>query len=353
MDKHERIARIESVDTDGVFRAILATEGEASDGDILSIAGGRIPARMPMLLSHWNDPTAVAGSITEPTKELKASPPTLRITGTIEMGGVGGLADVRRDVAFMMNKHGGAMSIRWDEVDGGKQPIRRINLPSDHAYFVDAETATGVKRWGYFWPEWRAVEGSIVALGADPAAKVDGRLYATRAEETDGEVSAFWRVLAEAAEQDDGAGKVAAALASIRADATALLEHGDTSVADLINALSDISAFANDSPYIQACRVGDHLIFLPDAVADQLQQERAEREVEPISIDPEPEPDLEPEPQADADQRSPLTMSAADISAPLDTNALQELLERLLNESTARTRQRIKSLVDMALGKVT
>jgi hypothetical protein len=66
------MARIGEIDLDtGTFTMTLASEGEASDGDILSIKGGQIPERMPMLTSHWNDPSAQLGSITNP----RASPP--------------------------------------------------------------------------------------------------------------------------------------------------------------------------------------------------------------------------------------------------------------------------------------
>ena len=350
MSKHERTARIESVDDSGVFRATLATEGEASDGDILSIAGGQIPDRMPMLLSHWNDPTAQAGSITEPTKELKAKPPRLRVTGQIEMGGVGPLAEIRRDVAFMMNRHGGAMSIRWDEVDGGKQPIRRVNLPSDHAYFVDADTATGAKRWGLFWPEWRAIEGSIVALGADPAATVDGRLCAARAEETDGEVSSFWRAMAQDAEGQSDDAKAAATLAALRVDAIASLDAGAT-IADVVNAVvstEDNGTVIDFTPV----RIGEHKILLPASIADQLEAERAEREPAPTSAEPAPEPDPAPAPEESADQRSPLELVASELPAPIDDQALRRLVDGILDGYVERSERQIKSLIDVATGKV-
>jgi hypothetical protein len=202
MSKHERTVRVSGVDEDGVFLMTLATEGEASDGDILSIAGGQIPERMPLMLSHASDPTMKAGSVTDSIKELKHSPPRVISTGQIEMGGIGALADVRRDVAYMINRHGGAVSIRWDLVDGGKEPIRRVNLPSDHPYFVDAETEKSWrKRNGYFWPEWKGLEGSIVALGADPDANVHSQLCRDRADETEGPVSTFWRAMAEETEE--------------------------------------------------------------------------------------------------------------------------------------------------------
>ena len=81
MSKHERIARIDGIDlATGVFPMTLATEGESSDGHILSIKGGQIPERMPMLSAHWNEPTTQLGSINQPEKRLKDSPPRLRST---------------------------------------------------------------------------------------------------------------------------------------------------------------------------------------------------------------------------------------------------------------------------------
>lgn len=200
-DQKTRTMRIDSVDESGVFQMTLATEGEASDGDILSIKGGQIPDRMPLLQSHYNDLTMRLGSVTNPVKLLKEKPPALRATGHIEFGGEEPQAAIRRDIAHMINRHGGAVSIRWTDVEGGKPPIRRVNLPSDHPYFVADDDPSERKRWGLFWPEWKALEGSVVALGADPGALIDGKIYRARAEETTGAVSDFWRSLAEDAEK--------------------------------------------------------------------------------------------------------------------------------------------------------
>ncbi len=369
MDKHERTARIDSIDDGGVFKATLATEGEASDGDILSIKGGRIPKRMPMLISHWNDPTAHAGSITEPVKELDAKPPRLRVTGQIEMGGEGALADVRRDIAFMINRHGGAMSIRWDEVDGGKAPIRRVNLASDHPYFVDTETEkSSRKRWGYYWPEWRAMEGSLVALGADEGATIGGRHYATRAAETEGEVSAFWRALAEHAEKDepDAESKVAALLASMRTASHDAREAG-ASHAEIATAM----AYGVDDPEpigdFVACSIGDSNVFLPARIAEQLQEEREEREHERTSSEPALTPDTPPdqateievradqpapEPEADADQRSLLELRIDEITNFDDLSVLVDVIRRELDQSDVRMREQVRELLNHALGRV-
>jgi hypothetical protein len=286
MSKYQRQARIESVGADGVFEMTLATEGEASDGHILSIKGGQIPERMPLLTSHWNDPEATLGSITNPQKALKDSPPRLRATGQIEMDGP--KSDVRRDLAHMIAKgHVTGVSIRWDEIPG--KSVRRVNLPSDHPYFVDAEEAQGPERYGFFFEEWIGREGSIVALPADKNAVVG------RAEETEGEVREFWRAMAQDDEDHKEASKAVATLAALRADAVACLEAGATP-ADLINAVTQDFELGEE---FESCRIGDTTILLPRSVADQLEDEREDRELDPIKFGLEPEPDQEPEPEPD------------------------------------------------------
>ncbi|MHC4714910.1 MAG: hypothetical protein ACYTAN_16835, partial [Planctomycetota bacterium] len=130
-------------------------------------------------------------------KLLKDSPPRLRAVGHIEMSGEGASAEIRRDLAHMIDKgHVTGVSIRWDPVPG--KSVRRVNLPSDHPYFVDAETEKDPrKRYGLFFEEWRAMEGSVVALGADPQALIG------RAEETEGAVSTYWRAMAENTEEPE------------------------------------------------------------------------------------------------------------------------------------------------------
>ena len=186
----ERIARVDTISEDGSFAMTLATEAEASDGHILSIRGGQVPEKMPLLVSHWNDPSGTAGSITHATKDLDSSPPRLRAVGQIELGGEGPSAEIRRDLAHMIKQgHVGAVSVRWDEVVG--KSSRRVNLPGDHPHFVDGEKeADSRKKYGLYFEEWRAMEGSIVAIGADPEALI-GRSMSTQ-----GAVSDFWQRMA-------------------------------------------------------------------------------------------------------------------------------------------------------------
>jgi len=189
MDEFRRLARIDDAADDGRFRMVLASSGEASDGHILDIAGGQVPERIPLLLSHENDPRSQIGSITEARK----GDGRLMATGNIELTGTGPLADIRRDVHHMIRTgHLGAVSVRW-------QPIEmtpRSELKPSHPAYAAADSPA---RHGYYFKRWRALEGSVVAVGADPAAVI------ARAEQTTGDVSRFWRDLARAFDASDSA----------------------------------------------------------------------------------------------------------------------------------------------------
>jgi len=309
MSKHERMARIEGIDLDtGTFSMTLATEGEASDGDILSIKGGQIPERMPMLTSHWNDPSAQLGSITNPEK----------LPGCA-LGGEGVSAEIRRDLAHMIDKgHVTGVSIRWDDVPG--KSIRRVNLPSDHQYFVDEATETDHrKRYGLYFEEWRAMEGSVVALGADPEALIG------RADETDGAVSTFWRAMAvdagsgvaETGErvddiEDEGVdpeARIAASLSALRAEAAFC--HGiGASHADMINAVVD-----DGDADVEAVEIEGHVVFMPEPAAEAL-RERLEPE-------PEAEEPVSPDEMAHLLERLG-ALEAAQVTAPDEDRVSEE-----------------------------
>jgi hypothetical protein len=305
-----------------------------------------------MLTSHWNDPSAQLGSITNPEKLLKDNPPRLRAVGHIEMGGEGVSAEIRRDLAYMIDKgHVTGVSIRWDGVPD-KPPVRRVNLPSDHPHFVDAETAKGAERWGLFFEEWRAMEGSVVALGADPQALIG------RSEETEGAVSTFWRAMAEDAaapvedeptdviedEEASPEARVAAALAALRTEAGFC--HGiGASHADMINAVVD----AGDAD-VQSVEIGDQVVFLPEAAANAL-RDLLEPEVEEDLEETEPDPN--PEPGAEADQRSPLAFDISEIENSNEASALVDYIENALDEYDKRVNQQVKEIFAHATGKVT
>jgi hypothetical protein len=180
---HTRLARIEGSADDGTFSMTLATAGEASDGHILDIAGGIVPERLPLLLSHQNDPRSHIGSITSAKREGDR----LRAVGQIELGGEGAQGDIRRDVFHMIQAgHIGAVSLRWDPI----KAMGRAELPKNHPAYVERSEGDSRKRYGLYFQKWRALEGSIVSVGADPAALIG------RAAETAGEVAEFWRSMA-------------------------------------------------------------------------------------------------------------------------------------------------------------
>jgi len=209
--EYQRTCQIERAEGDppGQLSGILATDGEASDGDILDIDGGQIPKRAPLLFGHqdWTgDRNLGSWERFEKESNPKASKlggKVIRGTAQIELGGSGAPQAWRDDIAHMIDKgHIGALSVRWSPVG---DPIRRVNLPSDHAAFVDSQTADGNKRWGLFFPKWRLLEGSVVTLGADPAALI-GRMRSA-----EGDVRSQWReVINRALTECDGTRDVVA-----------------------------------------------------------------------------------------------------------------------------------------------
>ncbi len=189
---YERTCTIERAEDGadaGLISGILATDGEASDGHILNIGGVKLPERAPLLFGHDSyTGTGNLGSWTgfeKFAKGKKLGESGIRGNAQIELDGEGAQADWRSDIAMMIDKgHIGAFSVRWEELE---EPVYRINLPSDHPAFVDSKKATGRQRWGMWFEKWRLLEGSVVTLGADPAALV-GRLM-----KTEGDVRSFWR----------------------------------------------------------------------------------------------------------------------------------------------------------------
>lgn len=187
---YERTSQIERQEesADGVVGGILVTDGEASDGHILNIKGGEIPPTAPLLFGHDDfTGTGNLGSWTS-LKKFKGDPlggSGIRGTAQIELGGEGSQQAWRADVNHMIDKgHIGAFSVRWEETS---PPIPRVNLPSDHPAFLDAAKAKGRARFGLFFEKWRLLEGSVVTLGADPAALI-GRM-----QQSTGDVRTYWR----------------------------------------------------------------------------------------------------------------------------------------------------------------
>ena len=164
----ERFTRADEIDLKtGEFPMVLATEGEATDGHILSIRGGVLPESLPLQLSHVNDPGFTLGSIRGFEKDTRATPARLRAVGQIELEGPN--ADARKDLAFMVSKgHVNRVSIRWD----GIKATQRVDLDKDHPAYVSKDDPDWRKRSGMFFEEWRALEGSLVAVPADAEAVI-------------------------------------------------------------------------------------------------------------------------------------------------------------------------------------
>jgi hypothetical protein len=190
MNTYQRTCQIERGEGDapGIIAGTLVTDGEASDGHILSIPGGELPERAPLLFGH--DDYTGTGNLGSWTGFAKYKGSGLGASGIkgvaeIEMEGEGPQQSWRDDIAHMIEKkHIGMFSVRWSEI---AEPVRRVNLPSDHPAFVDEKKATGRQRWGLYFEKWKMLEGSVVTLGADPAALI-GRM-----QEAEGDVRVYWR----------------------------------------------------------------------------------------------------------------------------------------------------------------
>lgn len=199
---YQRIAPIERgvIDMEtGEFPATLFTDGEASDGHILDIAGAVIPERMPMFVNHDADPTMQLGSIVG----AKRTDHEIKVTGQIELQGDGALGDIRRDVALMMSRgHVSQMSGKWDSEPSATK--RRSDLPREHFAYS--------KGGGYYFGRWQAMEGSIVGLGADPRAVI-GRASDVALPD---HVRSFWRAFQAEQEEHGDAATLADAIERLR-----------------------------------------------------------------------------------------------------------------------------------------
>jgi len=138
----------------GEFRAVLFTDGEASDGHILSIEGGRIPDQIPLFVNHAADPRTQVGSLFFERK----TPHQVHMRGQVFLDGSGPELEIRRDLmAKIAAGHVARMSGRWDAPADKVKP--RAGLAPDHPAYVDPAKAKGAKRYGMFFEEWTAMEG--------------------------------------------------------------------------------------------------------------------------------------------------------------------------------------------------
>ena len=169
----ERAIERAAIDDSGerlTFSGIAASNGEASDGHILSIEGLSVADRQPLLFGHMSTADVpILGAATKPKKTTRGKTEKLRMTGEINTKGDDPLAGIRRGIAGLVADGDlEGLSIRWVPTE---QPLRRINLPSNHPAFVK-ESDTSERRWGLFFPKAAMRELSVVAIGADPSALI-------------------------------------------------------------------------------------------------------------------------------------------------------------------------------------
>lgn len=235
----------------GRFSMILATDKEASDGHILSMRGAELPEQMPLLVQHSPQVMIPAlGSVVD----LKPRTHQLDAVGHVELGGAGDdarddgapsfndpLREIRAGYAHLIDKgHISSVSIRWE---GDSVP--RTSLKASHPAYIDGtdETLPPEQRYGRFFTKWRALEGSVVAIGADPLAAIRARA----SDEEVGDVERlYWGSVARAHESGDESPDMLAAMQAISEGADILRAAG-LEPADLARVLVNFGGIADDA----------------------------------------------------------------------------------------------------------
>lgn len=261
----------------GRFRAVLATDGEASDGHVLAIKGGEVAPGLPLLFGHdgWSGRANLGtwARFQKTAHELVGD-------AEIELAGAGEQREWREDLATMIQKKRiRNVSIRWEPI--GK-PIRRTALPAAHPAFVDAERETDWRKLeGLFFPRWRALEGSVVTLGSDRDALIE------RARSSSGRLAEFWRSAASeygaASDLDQTTAPdpeleraIADLEAELEAEAVELEDQGEESpevAGDETREVATVAALSFDEIATRA----RHLI--------REELERTQREIERLSVE--------------------------------------------------------------------
>jgi hypothetical protein len=270
MTTHERVTlgAIEraSGDAPGLIRGVVATEGEAQDGNILSIKGGVCEPPVPMLFCHnAYEQEGTVGSWSQFTK----SKGRVMGVGQIELqAGAGENLENRQDLAAMTDAgHFRALSVRWEEID---PPVRRVNLSKDHPAFVDASKEQDYRKlYGYFFPTWRLLEASIVPLGADPSCVI-GRMRART-----GPVREMWRgVVSSMLARGPVTGAAAASIERFRAAVGELHALNLDDFGTLLRACGE----TRDPSMFHAVEYGEgKRVLIPREAYDALTRESAQR----------------------------------------------------------------------------
>ena len=247
--------------------------------------------------------------------------------------------------------HIGAFSVRWEETE---EPVYRVNLPSDHPAFVDTKKATGRQRWGMYFEKWRLLEGSVVTLGADPAALV-GRM-----QEAQGDVRAYWRKAINHAltERAEVAGLVGVHLENgeiaytERAVYDAMLEDANARYMAALDTLDTALEAREDANEALTEALNFRDTSPADLRSDTDTNVQIRSEVEPGSGD-EPTDAATREPGAAATEpAAPSPKAAAQPTRAIDVADLLTLLGKKLDESGEQMRADVERMLDHARGRV-
>ena len=173
-----RECRIDArIDTDsGEFDMVMATEGEASDGHIISIAGLDFPDSIPLQLDHSRSVLANLGTVSRMRRDRVDGVPALRGVGQIRLTGEGEALEARRDLVDAISSgHVRGTSLTWDSV----RHRERRDLPKDHPARVGPKESDFKKKYGLFFEKSRTIEQSIVGIPADREALIGRSSEAT------------------------------------------------------------------------------------------------------------------------------------------------------------------------------
>ncbi len=169
--RHARQATLDArIDTDtGEFDMVMASEGEASDGHIVSMRGLETPDELPLQLDHQRSALGNVGNVSKIRKDAVGGIPVTRGVGRIRLTGEGEALEARRDLVDAISRGDiCGVSLTWDSI----RHIERRELPRKHPAHVSRTEKDPRRRYGIYFETSRAIEQSIVAIPADREALI-------------------------------------------------------------------------------------------------------------------------------------------------------------------------------------
>ena len=171
MTRFSRAASMDSrIDTTtGEFDMVMATQGEASDGHLLEVAGGSFPDHFPLQLDHIRSTEANLGNVTQIRQDKIEGLPVWRGVGQIRLTGEGAPLEARQDLVDAISAGDiSGVSLTWES----QRHSERKGLPRAHPGYVARTESDLRKRHGLWFHEWAGIEQSVVAIGADRQALI-------------------------------------------------------------------------------------------------------------------------------------------------------------------------------------